>query len=149
MECTEIQSIAAQALYNIENGIRPVVFKRKVIEAKVPRIFPKVAAFFFAAFFSASLLMFVHFSGILKDQVSGSVSDSRGIMACNLHFYSSSGMISSCSTNAAGVFKTKLYAGTYRVVVEKRPGLPKSYQSISTTPLRIKAGKRLEIKIVN
>jgi hypothetical protein len=144
--------IAAEAVYNLEKGIVPVVFGRdkKVVSKAAPKATPK-RSFVRCAFVSLLLpaVLAVHFMGVFKTPVSGRVLSSDGVMACDMYFCSSNGHRSFCVTDAAGRFSTKLYAGTYRVVIEKRPGLPKAYQSILTTPLRVKAGEDLTLKVVN
>jgi len=148
MECTGVRTIAAEAVYNLERGIVPVVFghDKKVVAKAVPK--RNFALHAFVSLFLSAVVV-VHFIGVFKTPVSGRVLSSDGVMACDMHFCSSTGYRSFCVTDAAGRFSTKLYAGTYRVVIEKRPGLPKAYQSILTTPLRVKAGEDLTLKVVN
>ena len=143
--------VAAETLYNLERGIRPVVFgSEKILKSKVTKkrneSIPIV--FVFLISFAALVPLFVHFTGLLKTSVTGQVISSNGVMACDMYFHSK-GFRFYCETDAAGRFSTRLYGGVYRVVIVKRPGLPKSYQSISNTPLRVKAGEGLTLMIVN
>jgi hypothetical protein len=144
--------VAAETLYNLERGIRPVVFgsekafKSKATKTKNKSI-PLVLVFLIS--FSAFVPLFVHFTGLLKTSVTGQVTSSDGVMACNMYFHSSKGFSSYCETDAAGRFSTRLYGGVYRVVIVNRPGVPQAYQSISKTPLRVKAREGLTLRIVN
>ncbi len=148
--CRPAHVIAAEALYNLERGIRPVVFGgERILKSKATKkkSLPIVLIFLFS--FAVFVTLFVHFTGLLKKSVTGQVMSSDGVMACDMYFHSSSGFSSYCETDAAGRFSTRLYGGVYRVVIVKRPGLPKAYQSISNTPLRVKAGEGLTLNIVN
>ena len=140
--------LAAETLYNMERGVRPIVFgSSKKAEEKKSAI-GKASAIKAVSFALVLLAFSVHISGVLKNSVTGIVVGSHGPINCDIRFHSSSGMVSLCSTDAAGRFSTRLYGGVYRVVVEKRPGLPKAYQSLSTTPLRVRAKDDLVLKIV-
>lgn len=138
MECTEIQILAAEALYNIERGIRPVSFggAKNKIETRGRSVGKmSISKMVLLAMVLASS---IHFSGILKNSVEGRVVSSHGPFNCDLGFHSFWG-VSRCSTDASGRFQVRLYGGVYRVVVERRPGLPGIYLSPSTTPLRLRA----------
>lgn len=149
MECTDLQMLAAETLYNMERGVRPVVFGSSKTEAENDKKKTgRVSAVKAALVAGVVLLLSVHFSGVLKNSVTGRVVGSHGPINCDIRFHSSSGAVC-CSTDASGRFSTRLYGGVYRVVVEKRPGLPMAYQRLSTTPLRVRAEDGLVLRIVD